>query len=203
MDLTNGWDFNRGDHKRKAWAKIKEEAPVLLIGSPPFAYFSVLQELNKAVHGDKPGWMEKFEVEKAKAVKHIEFCCALYRYQIQQGGYVLHEHPWTARSWRLPVMNELLPHPSVNLVQGHMCQFRMTSHIEHRGGKEGLVKKPTGFMSNSKFILEELDKKCPGGHEQSLWSQAGQQGRPYIPRCCAKQIVEELPDKRNMIRVTW
>ena len=85
MELTNGWDFNRDDHKRKAWAKIKEEAPVLLIGSPPCRYFSVLQELNKAVHGDKPGWMENFEVEKAKAVKHIEFCCALYRYQIQQG----------------------------------------------------------------------------------------------------------------------
>ena len=59
----------------------------------------------------------------------------------------------------------LLQHPSVNLVQGHMCQFRMTSHIEQRGGEEGLVKKSTGFTSNSKFILEELDKKCPGGHE--------------------------------------
>ena len=29
----------------------------------------------------------------------------------------------------------------------------------------GLVKKPTGFMSSSGFILEELDKKCPGGHD--------------------------------------
>ena len=30
MDLTNGWDFNREDHKRKAWERIKEESPVLL-----------------------------------------------------------------------------------------------------------------------------------------------------------------------------
>ena len=59
MDITNGWDFNRGDHKFQAWAKVKEEAPVLLIGSPPCTYFSVLHELNKAVHGDKPGWLEK------------------------------------------------------------------------------------------------------------------------------------------------
>ena len=33
MNLTNGWDSNRDDHKRQAWAKVKEEAPVLLIGS--------------------------------------------------------------------------------------------------------------------------------------------------------------------------
>ena len=27
MDLTNGWDFKREDHKRQAWSKIREEAP--------------------------------------------------------------------------------------------------------------------------------------------------------------------------------
>ena len=102
MDLTNGWDFNREDHKRQAWAKVREEAPVLLIGSPPCTYFSVLQELNKAVHGDKPGWREKFDHETAKAIKHVESCCALYRYQVQQGRHPLHGHPWTARSWRFP-----------------------------------------------------------------------------------------------------
>ena len=53
MDLTIGWDFNRDDHKRQAWSKIKEEAPLLLIGCPPCTYSSAFQELNKAVHGDK------------------------------------------------------------------------------------------------------------------------------------------------------
>ena len=67
-------DFNRDDHKRQAWAKVKEEAPVLLIGSPPCTYFSVLQELHKNGARDKPGWMEKYEIEKAKAIKHVEFC---------------------------------------------------------------------------------------------------------------------------------
>ena len=28
----------------------------------------------------------------------------------------------------------------------------------------GLVKKPTGFMTSSKCIAKELDKKCDGGH---------------------------------------
>ncbi len=29
----------------------------------------------------------------------------------------------------------------------------------------GLVKKPIGFMTSSQFLLNELDKKCPGGHD--------------------------------------
>ena len=74
MDLTNGWDFNREDHRRQAWNKIRDEAPYLLIGFPPCTHFSMLQELNKAVHRNKPGWREKFEAEKNKAIKHIEFC---------------------------------------------------------------------------------------------------------------------------------
>ena len=73
MDLTNGWDFNREDHKRQAWSKVRDEAPYLLIGSPPCNYFSVLQELNKAVHGNKPGWQARFDIEKANAITHVEF----------------------------------------------------------------------------------------------------------------------------------
>ena len=61
MDLTNGWDFEREDHKRQAWKRVREEAPYLLIRSSPCTSFSVLQELNKAVHGCKTGWTEKFD----------------------------------------------------------------------------------------------------------------------------------------------
>ena len=28
MDLTNGWDFDREDHKRLAWKRVREEAPI-------------------------------------------------------------------------------------------------------------------------------------------------------------------------------
>ena len=64
FDLTNGWDFNIEENRKKAWAKIKEESPYLLIGSPPCTYFSMLQELNVAVHGHKPEWMANFDEEK-------------------------------------------------------------------------------------------------------------------------------------------
>ena len=34
FDLTNGWAFNIEEHRKKAWAKIKEDSPYLLVGSP-------------------------------------------------------------------------------------------------------------------------------------------------------------------------
>ena len=68
FDLTHGWAFTLEDRKRKAWVKIRGESPYLLIGSPPCTYFSMLQELNMAQHKDKPGWLQKHELEKAKAV---------------------------------------------------------------------------------------------------------------------------------------
>ena len=33
------------------------------------------------------------------------------------------------------------------------------------GGGSGSVKKPSGFMSSSEYILDELDRKCPGGYD--------------------------------------
>ena len=51
----------------------EREAPYLLIGFPPCTYFSVLQELNTAVHGKKSGWQEKFDIEVENAIKHVEF----------------------------------------------------------------------------------------------------------------------------------
>ena len=97
MDLSNGLDFKREDHKRQAWSKVRYEASYFLIGFPSCTYFSILQELNKAVHGDKPGRQEKFDREKEKAIRHVEFCCALYKYQVKQRRHFLHEHPWTVR----------------------------------------------------------------------------------------------------------
>ena len=164
FDLTDGWDFTKSDHRMKAWAKVRSESPYLIIGSPPCTMFSILQEMNKEINKNKPEWLAKFEETKQKAIEHIEFCCNLYRYQVRKGLHFLHEHPWSARSWALPSIQELLDHPMVELVPGHMCRFGMESHIDKRQGELGPVKKPTGFMSSSRFVCRELEKKCEGGH---------------------------------------
>ena len=70
-----------------------------MIGSPPCTYFSLLQELDIAVHGKDLAWMARFEAAKQKAVRHVEFCCNMYRHQMANGRHFLHEHPARALSW--------------------------------------------------------------------------------------------------------
>ena len=108
MDLTTGWDFDTQADRSRAEKRINEEKPMLLIGSPPCTYMSILQELNKCINKDNQEWLDRFELNRQGAIRHIEFCVRLYRMQMEAGRYFLHEHPWTAKSWDLTSMTKLL-----------------------------------------------------------------------------------------------
>ncbi len=86
----------------------------------------------------------------------------MYGKQIDNGKYFLHEHPRDATSWGMPEVRKVLARPGVRLVAADMCQFNLT--IKDSKG-EGLAKKPTLFMTNSRELARELGKKCQGGHQ--------------------------------------
>ena len=74
-------------------------------------------------------WMARFQDNLEKAIKHIEFCITLYKMQMDEGRYWLHEHPWGAKSWQIPAMEELLKDPRVHVAYADQCQFGLTSKI--------------------------------------------------------------------------
>lgn len=165
LDLTNGYDFRNADDRARAWAIIKKTSPYLVIGSPPCTLFSQLQELNKHIHRDDPVWLRKFEEAKAEATSHLVFCAMIYQHRMKHGRHFLHEHPWSAASWKLTSMAELIDDGRVFHTQTHMCRFGMESHVQSKGGEKGLVKKPTGFMSSAECIVAELARRCDGSHQ--------------------------------------
>ena len=126
--------------------------------------FSVLQELNKEMNKNDPEWQRKYEARLEEATAHVEFCCVLYRHQLKKGRHFVHEHPWNARSWKLPCIEELKEDSRVNVAYANMCRFGMTTHIDKRDGPRGLVSKPTGFMTSGWGMYQELCKPCKGGH---------------------------------------
>ena len=164
MDLTTGYDFNLEADRRKAWKEIKKSNPYVIIGSPPCTMFSNLQELNKYVHRDNPEWLARFEEEKRKASRHIEFCIQLYRYQLRQGRHFIHEHPWGASSWKMDSVVELMRDGRVFTVESHQCRFGLESHVSSKSGAKGPVKKPTGFMTSARCVAERLGQLCDGTH---------------------------------------
>ena len=164
MDLTNGWDFTKSEHRRRAWKQIQAEDPFCIIGSPPCTMFSMLQELTKAVKKGDPQWKLRHNKLVEEATIHINFCCSLYKWQLKRGKHFVHEHPWSARSWKLPGIESLMSDPRVQIAYTNMCQFGMTTHIDIKDGPRGPVAKPTGFMTSGWAMFEELNRKCKDNH---------------------------------------
>ena len=83
--------------------------------------------------------------------------------QIERGGRVLFEHPWTATSWNEPYLRKLLANDGMRRVRCDQCQFGMTS--VDGAGNVGPAQKATGFMTNDEYIAEAVDRRCFGGHD--------------------------------------
>ena len=126
--------------------------------------FSTWQYLNDA----KASNPDAVKRQKIRAKMHVDFVVSLYFDQLQAGRHFLHEHPQWATSWQLPSIQQLMQVESVEKIRGDQCQFG--AEIQ-RGSKKGSpILKPSGFVSNSLKILEQLGRRCTG--------QEGQCSRP-------------------------
>ena len=107
----------------------------------------------------------------------------------QRQALYIHEHPRDAKSWEVDSMKELLRDPRVAWVEGHMCQFGMTSPIMGLRRDFGHVKKPTGFLSSSRFVAEELNRYCDGSHDHvHLMAGKAAAAQVYRPDLCKAML---------------
>ena len=107
MGLTTGWDFRRQADRDRAWEYIGKHRPQLIIGSPMCQMFSQLQTLS--------GWTEEKSRRWCEAREHIKFMIAVYRHQLRQGRWFLHEHPHGASSWSLEEVRKLMQEEGVHV----------------------------------------------------------------------------------------
>ena len=115
MDLRTGFDFTLEEDRARARKRCQSERPALLVGSPPCLAFSFIQRLNP----DSPEWRRKL----AEGLAHLEFVCELYREQIRDGLFFLHEHPAHAASWELRVVQEVANMEDVHTAIGDQCCY--------------------------------------------------------------------------------
>ena len=105
--LLTGWDFDKAEDRRAAFKTVMDEAPEVLIGCPPCTLFSTLQDLARAKHGHRDGWLEGRELLYQKACRHLEVCAKLYNFHISRGRFFVHAHPWSASAWQIPCIHEI------------------------------------------------------------------------------------------------
>ena len=151
------WDLSQRSHRDEAWALIERDNPDWIIIGPPCTQFCTWQRLN---HPRMDPTKLKALMKEARG--HLKFACRLYRRQINAGILFLHEHPLSAASWRLPEVKRVMQIPGVGVTTCHQCRFGLHTIDEH--GNPALAKKPTQFMSNSPFMLNELTRLCDGTH---------------------------------------
>ena len=147
----NAWDLSKPEVQKKAEELIDLLQPELIIGCPPCGPFSALQWLNH------PKMTEQQAQDRMKdAAARVEFCVKLCRKQISRKKFFLHEHLSRASSWRFDCMEEIMQEDGVQKVESDTCAYGTSS--EDQDG--GLVKKPTGCLTNRKEIAKELPKRC-------------------------------------------
>ena len=140
---------------------ISEQDPEWIIGAPPCTAFSIW---NAGIN------FKKMDPAKVKAMieegrLHLRFMCSLYRRQIMNGKYFLHEHPASALSWRTEEIKALEKMALVQTIVGDQCQYGLVTPAEGDRTKLMPALKPTRFMSNSTVMLRQLGKRCDKSHE--------------------------------------
>ena len=154
-DDDQPWDFDVEAKRQKAEQKVRDEKPMVLIGSPMCTAFCRWQALNNL---KRDGHVVEEELRRAKM--HLDFVVHLYRIQIEGGRLFLHEHPASATSWRHDTVEQIMQLPGVHRIIGDQCQYGAQARRGARAGDP--VRKPSGFMSNGPLILKELGKRCSG-----------------------------------------
>ena len=101
LDLTTAytdgslWDFDLKITHDRAMRKVREEQPLLLLGSPMRTAFSTWQRIN-----DNIRCPVTVAAEKKRAIEQLRLCVGLYWEQMRHGRDFVHEHPAYASSWQ-------------------------------------------------------------------------------------------------------
>ena len=157
LDLTTAdsdgklWDFDDVVMRERALKRVREEKPLLLVGSPMCTAFSTWQRINNLVRDPVT---VAGELKRAK--QHLAFCVELYREQAKGGRYFLHEHPAYASSWQTDIMESIASDAGVVRVTADQCQYGAEDE------KGSPVKKPTSFLTNASELAMELQARCQG-----------------------------------------
>ena len=98
FDLRCGWNLSVEADRDRCWRQLVEELPAFVVGGLLCAPFS--NAINMRGNVDEHKKTEANRLRLAEAVEHLQFCYRVYRWQVDRGCYFLHEHPWSASSWK-------------------------------------------------------------------------------------------------------
>jgi len=99
VDVREGWDLNKIADRNRLLEYVREKKPAFVIGRPQCKMFSRLQNMN--------AWAGKRRQQYNEAVEHSRFVFELYKLQVGEGRWFIHERPKESTSWKLQAVSSL------------------------------------------------------------------------------------------------
>ena len=153
FDISEGWDLNDPESRRRALTVQEETEPFIVVGSPRCTAWSSLLNFGKT----NP---EVFDDLMREALVHLDFSFEVYERQCNKGKYFLHEAPHMARSWRIERVQKMMARSDVYGVRMAQCETGQSLSVKLDDGTivMQLCQGTTGWLTNSKFIARQLEQ---------------------------------------------
>ncbi len=192
LDLTEkdeggrAWDLSVKEIQDDAIRRLDEEAPWLLMVSPPCTMFSTLQGFSIPRQEQ-----DVVQTKLEDAIKHIAFAVLLCLRQARAGRKFALEHPVGASSWHTALVNKLYFVEDGGRVNFDFCMAGMQL--------DGVpAKKRTGVVTNSVALQDALkEMQCSGEHEHADLTGGKARACQVYPEKFCKLVCETVMKERN------
>eukprot|EP00435_Cladocopium_sp_Y103_P015753 s1700_g3.t2 len=186
FDLSDGWDWRKPIHRRRAEQILEFSPPDVLVLTPPCGPLSRLQSLNPLECRRDP---EGFLREQAEAKEMVKWCLKLANRQLALGKHYVFEAAHGCQTWNLEEMQKFVQtwhHPQVNV---SACAVGLLDRVNH---------KPFGkkwrFMCSSMAVAAMLEPLvCTRDHEhQTVEGASGGQLRSIQSQVYPKKLIRKI-----------
>ena len=202
LDVQNGWDVFRADHRTYAEEILENEKPYLLALGFTCGPWSPWQRMNKDVdyvNQQRQRWIPILKWIQQMAIK-----------QMRRGGRVLLENPWMSEAWRtreLSTLEAMDAHEIdfYEVIRVDLCRFGLRdqeNHLPHL--------KPTGLGTNSPGIKKEMaGKRCRKDHEHqhlegsNCYGRRTTQAAKWTTCLCRTILRGVLRDLQSLVKVAF
>ena len=179
LDRLDGYDLLSPAGEELLFRVLDEHDPVCVLIAFDCRLWSLLNNLCPG--GD---WEHLRKTIGLKTLRLVKRIC---EHQWKRGRYFVVENPATSVAWRYHrILTQILEKFDGKYVICDQCRY---GQRDSESGK--LIRKPTGWLSNSEPILNHVGKRCqcpPGEHQQVLGSNAkglrSRQAACYPPALC-------------------
>ena len=189
LDKIDGYDLLKVDGKQLLWNILDSHDPILTVIAFDCRIWSPLTRLSPNIDWD--------EWRRTTGRATLSLIRAICRQRIKQGRFFLIENPLGADSWHYgSYLQDVFDMDGVAFTSCHQCAY---GAVDSESGDP--IKKPTGWMSNSPAVLNELSRQCTCSRQHALvlgsnanGTRSSQAGRypPDLARAVCHGLLQQI-----------